>query len=274
MKLSTRHSLIRMLFSVSLIANSFILFFLISHFSQLEQLHPLSALSQKWWFGRIYNSSPGLKPFIAIHGIIALFSLSGALSINLMFRRSSSQEIFYFQLFLLCISFLSLRLYSYAIEWHRLPFSYTVNLSRTILFFRFNALLFLLLSGLSVYDSRFQKNDPFFLAALLLSLGLAATIPISDRFIANTLSYLPINERSLFILFLIVKLLIPINFLWFVYQRKTVDYMILTGATILCTVAESLIFYVSFPTFIFGLICLIVGALLFSNRIYKLYLWR
>lgn len=260
--------------TLSFILNSVLFYFILSRLSLLQEFHPLSSLVQNWWFKTETAPSAGLKPIIFIHGLIAFATLSGSLALNLSFKRSSSQEIFYFQLFILCLSLLSLRLFSYVIALYHLPFAYTVLLSRAILFFRFNSLLFLLLSGLSVFDSRFQKSDPFFLASLVISLCLAATIPMGSQFISNTLSYLPVNELSLFFLFLIIKLIIPVNFLWFVYQRKTVDYIILTGATLLCIVAESMIYYMTYMSCFLGVLCLSVGTALFSNRIYKLYLWR
>ncbi|MDC7219053.1 MAG: hypothetical protein PQJ59_03870 [Spirochaetales bacterium] len=274
MTLSTRHKITYTLFTGSLILNGLLFYFLLNRFEGLTGVHPLSLVEQNWWFQDYIDGTTRLGQILLMHGIFTFTTLIGTLIIGLTFKRSSSQEIFYFQLFLLCLSLLTLRLGSYAVAWYSLPFSYSVLLSRTVLFFRFSALLFLLLSGLSVFDSRFQKSDPFFLAAVVISFCLAATVPMGGQFIGNTLSYLPTGELNLFFLFLIVKLIIPINFLWFVYQRKTVDYVMLTLACLLAIVAESLLFYMTFLSFFLGMSCLLIGGFLFSHRIYKLYLWR
>ncbi len=274
MTLASRHRIIWFLFFSSFILNGLIFFFLIRRFDDLSALHPLSGVYQSWWLNISLSGGVTLTTSLIMQGLMSLATLTGALTAFLVFKRSSSQEIFYFQLFLLCLSLLSFRLVSYGAAWYRLPFSYTVIISRAVLFFRFSSLLFLLLSGLSVFDSRFQKSDPFFLAALLISLSLAATIPESNRFIQNTLTYLPVNEQSLFFLFMIIKIIIPVNFLWFFYHRKTWDYLLLTTAVILSIMAESLFYYMSVTGFIAGLLFLTIGTVLFSQRIYRLYLWR
>ena len=274
MTLASRHRIIWFLIFSSLILNGLIFFFLIRRFDDLSGLHPLSGLYQSWWLNVSLSGGVSLTTSLIMQGVVSLATLAGAFTVFLIFKRSSSQEIFYFQLFLLCLSLLAFRLFSYAAAWYRLPYSYTVIISRAVLFFRFSSLLFLLLSGLSVFDSRFQKSDPFFLAALLVSLSLAATLPESNRFVQNTLSYLPANEQSLFFLFMIIKVIIPINFLWFFYHRKTWDYLLLTAAVILSIMAESLFYYMSVSGFIAGLLFLTVGTILFSRRIYRLYLWR
>ena len=274
MTLLARHRTIWILFSISLILNGLLYYLLITRFSQMEPLHPLSLINQnRWLTSRAVSAGPYARALLS-NGITAFAALLGALILNLGFRHSSSQEIFYFQLFLLCLSLLSVRLYSYGAEWLRLPLSSSIIISRATLFLRFSSLLFLLLSGISVFDNRFQKSDPFFLAAVVIAFGLASTIPMSDRFIQNTLTYLPVNELRLYFLFFIIKLIIPINFLWFFYQRKTVDYFILTLATVLCVTGETMLFYMSFLNCVAGLLFLAAGTVLFSHRIYKLYLWR
>ncbi len=262
------------MFSLSLLLNGLIFFFLIRRYDSLLFLHPLSGISQTWWLQSGSDYGRSFLSTLVSEGFLAGITLTSALVLILIFRRSSSQEIFYYELFLLCLSLLPFRLYSYGAAWFRLPFSYTVLISRAVLFFRFSSLLFLLLSGLSVFDSRFQKSDPFFLAALIISLSLAATLPESHRFIQNTLTYLPANEVSLFFLFMIIKLIIPINFLWFFYQRKTWDYLLLTLAVLISIAAESLFFYMTLRGFLLAVPFLIGGTLLFSHRIYRLYLWR
>ncbi len=274
MTLSARHKTIWGLFALSVILNGIILYFLAVHLQEMEQYHPLSLIRQSRWLGTGNGSPLPFGRLLLLHGASSSLPLLASLVLILCFRHSSSQEIFYFQLFLLSLSLISIRLYSYGAAWYHLPFSVTVRISRAVLFFRFSGLLFLLLSGISVFDNRIQKSDPFFPFALVVSFGLAATIPVSSRFIQNTLTYLPVNELSLFFLFLIIKLIIPINFLWFFYQRKTIDYFILTTATILCITGETLLFYMTFYSCVGGLILLLSGTILFSHRIYKLYLWR
>ena len=274
MTLLARHRTIWILFILSLILNGFLFFLMITRFSQMEPLHPLSLINQNRWLTSRAGSAGSFSLTLLFTGITAFASLLGAFILNLSFRHSSSQEIFYFQLFLLCLSLLSIRLYGYGAEWLRLPLSSTIMISRATLFLRFSGLLFLLLSGISVFDNRFQKSDPFFLAAVVIAFCLAATIPMSDRFIQNTLTYLPLNELRLYFLFLIIKLIIPINFLWFFYQRKTVDYFILTLATVLCVTGETMLFYMSLLNCAAGILFLMAGTILFSHRIYKLYLWR
>lgn len=276
MTLAARHRITYSLFFISLIINGALLFLMIAHHGELSRLSPLSRTGQNWWFDRhlLPESTRFFLFQFSAQLVLSFGALIISLSLFLLFKRSSSQEIFYFQLFLLCLSLFSLRLFSYPLSLMRMPFSYTVLLCRSVLFFRFGSLLFLLLTGLSVFDSRFQKSDPFFLSALLIALSLAATIPMSDLFIGNTLTYQTTNELNLFFLFIIVETIIPLNFLWFFYQRKTADYLILTLSTLMVMVAENFTFYLTVPGSIAGLILLLAGSILFSHRIYRLYLWR
>ena len=274
MTLSARHRITYALFLISLVLNGVILYFFISRYSELREFYPLNEAYQRWWF--IFREQMGDSFFLnSFAGLcLSTITLIGSLILFIVFKQSSSQEIFYVQLFLLCLSFYSIRYLSYLVPFYRLPLSYTVLITRGVFFFRFNSLLFLVLSGLSVFDSRFQKSDPFFLSAIVIALSLSAAIPISDIFVQNTLTLTPVNEMSLFFLFLIVEMIIPLNFLWFLYQRKTMDYLVLTLTMILFIAAENLLFYMAIGGFIAGLILLVLGAVLFSHRIYRLYLWR
>lgn len=272
--MATRQRISYFLFFISLAMNGLLAFFLVSRYTQIQGIPLLSDISQLWWFVNRPARSEPLQLILARGGILSLVTLTASFSLIRAFRQSSSQEIFYVQLFLLCLSFYSLRLGAYFVSLHRLPFSYNVLLTRIVLFFRFSSYLFLILSGLSVFDSRFQKNDPFFLSAVIISLSLAFTIPMGDRFIQNTLSYLPVNERGLFSLFLITSLIIPLNFLWFFYRRKTLNYFVMTLAVVLLLLGESMVYYTSPWGFPVGLALLLIGSILFSHRIYRLYLWR
>lgn len=274
MTLSARHRISYSLFSLSIITNVTLIALLIHHSDQLRLAPPLSLLFQKWWLAEGIITQWTYSFVMTPPLLLSSVTLIMALILFIFFYRSTSQEIFYLQLFLLCLSFFSIRDFSYLVHLYRLPFYYIKQISRGVIFFRFNSVLFLLLSGLSVFESRFQKSDAFFTAAVLASLCLSVTLPLSEKFIQNTLTYLPVNEFNLFLLFIVIQTIIPINFLWFFYQRKTADYLILTLSVIILVMAENLIFYMTMGGFILGLILIVLGSVLFSQRIHRLYLWR
>jgi hypothetical protein len=137
MTLTARNRITYLLFSISLVVNGALLVFFASHYGELETHYPLSETYQAWWF---LSSKPLLSSFpLELLGgvILAALSLTGSLSLIFAFKYSSSQEIFYVQLFLLSLSFFSLRYLSYLVPYFHLPLSYTAAITRTVLFFRY-----------------------------------------------------------------------------------------------------------------------------------------
>jgi len=275
MTIQSRNRILQISAFISLIINGFLAYRLYLIRNDIALLYNESdIISQKWWFfvstGKIYS---WILPIFSVFFLSIISLLSNAI-LNIYFRKTSSQEMFYFRLFLLTLSFTSLRVINFFIIKQHYGMNYHVLLTRISYFLQLLGHGCLFLSGIAIFDKKFQKMSTIFLSVLITSLVISVIIPINRDFYLGSLLNPLTDEVTFFMFYILFQILILFNFLLYAYYRKSRDNLAMAFGVLMVLLANEMSFFLN----ITGLICLILimplGIFLFSRKIFNLYLWR
>ncbi len=230
-----------------------------------------------WWHA-VMSSSPQTLTLLIWTALAALTLTLLAVIITtliiILFHRTTSPEIFFFNLFILSFAANGLRILAlYGLQ-ENMSFSYGLLLSRGMLFF-YSFGVFSIFAG-----SLFSAGLPYQRFSILLTIlfGIALTfstlVPLESTQLYTNLLYLPTQTIPAGMIFLTLEIFSVLNYIKAGFFYSNQDYFALALAVLLALAGYELLFFLATPGFIIlGFFLLISGASLFINRTYTIYLW-
>lgn len=274
MTIQGRNRIILYITHAALLWNIFLSSQIIMHYPAIRSLFVGEIKGQSWWFLYTMESPIVLKYALWSMGILVLSSIVSNYLLHIFFRKSSSQEMFYFRYFLIALSLYSVRFLNLFVEIFHYGSQYQALITRASLFLRVFGLGCLFLSGIAIFDKKFQRMSIIFLAVFISSFVMCSIIPVSQEFILGALINPLVDEVTLFMFILILELVILMNFALYLYHRKSQDNLWMTLGIFAILISTELLFYFN-PLMIYLSVVLIpLGIFLFSRKIYLLYQWR
>ncbi|MBN1411943.1 MAG: hypothetical protein JW969_13930 [Spirochaetales bacterium] len=230
--------------------------------------------SNFFWFAYNMDIKADDFQFISnIAGIFILISLSiicGFLSRNL-FKKTISPEIFFFSAFLLSFSFESFRLLNVLFKYINAPIYYSMVTSRIVYFGRILGLLSLLFTSLYAADIKYQRYETLLGLSAIIALTLSYSIPIDSTVFLTNFLYKLGDESGIFFIFLIVYIIIIINFVGATLNKDSKFLAAIPYLLLVISGRELINFLISpVPVVLSGLLILI-GTLGFYRQIDKIY---
>jgi hypothetical protein len=210
---------------------------------------------------------------------IAMFceiSLCAAASLVLFFsfRKTASAEIFLFILFLVSMSFDALKTLHIVFDVTAVPPFYGTLVARGIYFGRFFGMLCIFACGLFTTGMQYERLEIVLVSGILLSLVLAATIPIDMTRLEENFIMPTIYAREIGIVAVVLYLLALLNYLLAAMQTGNRTYLLICAGVAMAIVGRELVFYrVDGFSVILGFALLIAGSTLFGERTHEVHLW-
>ena len=205
--------------------------------------------------------------------LLILYSIVSLFVLRMYFYKTNSTEIFFFMIFLASLVFESSRSLILVFQEFNASFVYIMFLSRTAYFSKMCGVFALFLSSLASSDIGITKLNMPVIILFVLSFLFSSTIPLSDNVLENSY-YMPgffsyYLFTLLFIEFLTI-LIFVINF----FQKREIEYFYLALSIILLVIGREITFYMSsFEYFSAGMVFMIGGTILFSNKMHEIYKW-
>jgi hypothetical protein len=205
--------------------------------------------------------------------LFILFSTTALISVRLFFYKTNSIEIFFFMLFLASIVFDSSRAIIIIIQQFNPPISYIKFFSKAAYFGRIFGTLTIFASALSSSDIGIKKLDIPVIIITAISFLFASSMTFSDVILKNNY-FMPCSLNYFRFSIAAIKLLAIIIFIINFFQKKNSGYFFLALSILLITAGRELSFYgTKINYFIPGFILIILGTILFANRLHEIYKW-
>ena len=208
-------------------------------------------------------------------GALVLFALVFGIILRISFSKTLSAEIFFFSIFILTLSFESLRIIIFFLTLRHLPFLYGIIATRVVIFARFIRAYSLFGAGLFAYGTRNPKTGLFLGLGALASFAFAAIVPVDVTRQSFDLLYTTGIESVINIILLFTYIITIFTFVLAGYTKKTQEYIQMALGLFLAVIGSQVIIFL--PDLIFisapGLVILIIGSILFSKKTHDLYLW-
>jgi len=239
--------------------------------------HPLSRLpSHSWWLS--YGISPPTRGqyiwYAAALLALVLLVFAACLILRSIYRRTASEEVFFFLLFLFTYPFELLRSWNAVLSLNGSSVFVTVVCARIIYFGRFFGWTSLFISSLYAIRIRYRNLGILLLVALLLSLTLASALPLdSSDMLADYLYRLGDEAAVLFVL-LICQLFSTINYFVAAFRRQNRRFTVAALAVLLTILGKVTIVFLGSPAqSMIGLFLSAAGISLFIRQMNQIHLW-
>ena len=203
-----------------------------------------------------------------------LFAAAAMIILYFSFKKTTSPEIFFFIIFLVTMSFDSLKACFTLFEIINFPPYYRALITRTVYFGRFLGTLVILASGLFSLGAEYQRMEIFLGVAFLLALSLSAAVSIDITETSTNRLFKLGNARELGIISILFLFFGIFNYVLFAVQNSSKDHaLIALGLALVITGREMLFFLHNSIALIAAFLMLIVGTTLFGERTHAVHLW-
>jgi hypothetical protein len=222
--------------------------------------------------GHLLDPNPYV-PFVSLAGA-ALYSLVTLILIYTFFEKTQAPEILFITLFVLSLSFETMRLVTPLQKTWEIPSLYLLMASRTLLFGRFFGIFSLFAASVCAAGLESQKQVNIILIAAFIALVVSLRIPIDILTWDSSFSMIN-GYLSLFRMIETVVLAITIaSFFISAWSRGTPEYLIIGTGALLASIGRNMV--LSGDTWISplpGLLLLVAGIWLVCTKLHKVYLW-
>ena len=203
-----------------------------------------------------------------------LFVLAATTILYFSFRKTKSPEMFFFSIFLISMSFDSLKALLLLTETLDLPPYYGVLLTRAAYFGRFFGTLAVLISGLFSLGAEYQRMEIYLGVTFLLAFALSASVLVDMTETGTNLLYRIGNKRELGIINFLFLSFGVFNYVLYAVLNASKDHILIALGLALVIAGREIFFFTLNPMLLIGaVIMLIAGASLFGERIHAVHLW-
>jgi hypothetical protein len=203
-----------------------------------------------------------------------LFAAAAMTILYFSFRKTTSPEIFFFIIFLVSMSFDSLKATFTLLEVMSFSPAYGALITRAVYFGRFLGTLAILTGGLFFLGAEYQRMEIYLGVAFLLALSLSAAVPVDITETEANLLFRLGNARELGIISALFLGFGVFNYALFAVQNSSRDHVLMAGGLALVIAGREMLFFMN-NTFaiIAAFLMLIVGTTLFGERSHAVHLW-
>ena len=235
-------------------------------FSFLLRTAPATALD--------FDNQASLAPFALAILCELIFCTTTIVVLYFSFRKTASAEIFLFILFLVSMSFDSLKTLHIVFEVADVPPYYGTIVTRVILFGRFFGVLCIFGCGLFSTGMHYERLEIVLASGVLLATALSATLPIDMTHLETNFIMPTAYSREIAFVTLVLYLLALGHFILAAVQSGNKNYLLICGGMGLTIIGREMLFYRSDGlSLIVAFVLLITGSTLFSERTHEMYLW-
>lgn len=203
-----------------------------------------------------------------------LFCASTIVILYFSFRKTASAEIFFFILFIVSMSFDSLKMVHVLLDAAPVAPYFGTIVTRAIYFGRFFGVLSLFSCGLFATGLPYERLEVVFVAGMLLSLTLASTIPIdmtrSDSWFAMPIGFAKEIQIVTWLLYGIAV----VNFVFAAHHSGNRNYLLVAaGVALVIGGRETLFYRLDVLSITISFVLLVTGATIVGERTHEIYLW-
>ena len=206
--------------------------------------------------------------------IISLFSTIFCFATYYSFRNTTSFEIFFYFLFVFSIFFDIFRITEVFKLTEGFWTLYPMLGTRLTYYGRFVGTLSLLCAGLFATGLEYQRIGNIAIVVMFIPIILVIIMPIDISTVIIGGTYQIGGFREIFATIFFLNILAILNFIIAGFKNENNDYFLISIFLFISICGRELYFYSNQLLYnICGLFLLTTGAVLFSKRIHKLYLW-
>jgi len=203
-----------------------------------------------------------------------VFAIAAILILYFSFNKTKSPEIFFFIIFLLSMSFNSLKASFVLVNILDFAPYYSGLLTRAVYFGRFFGTLAVLVSGLFCLGAEYQRIEIYLGVTFLLAFTLSAAITIDLTETEAHLLYRMGNNTELLIISALFLCFGVFNYILYAVQNSSKDHVLMAvGLALVIGGREVIFFSRNLIALIVAYIMLIGGAMLFGGRNRAVHLW-
>ncbi len=205
---------------------------------------------------------------------VGLFSVIASITLRSFFRKTVSQEMFFFINFTVFLCLENVRIFQLVLI--TLPVSpyFGSLLTRLVYFGFFLEVSCIFFASIYALGVEYQKLGTILGINLLVSFVLAASLPVDVTSLRPDLLFEIGYSRGILIIFLCIQAFTIVNYLRASQLRVSRDYAIMGAAMVAVMTGRTLLFYLFQPVWIllgFGLLA--AGTAVFARKTHDLYLW-
>ncbi len=230
-------------------------------------------LTARWWSSWRPADVLDLPWAMAGLAFLSLFPLISELILRKRFGRSPSPEIFFLRFFLLTLPFQASRLLIPMVTADVLTISWGLTITRIAWFARFLGISALLNIGIFSGDLPFRRSGSILGMGALAAMGIAVMMPLDVTQPLGNLLIRSGTDTALALVTVSVEILTVLALVGTAMIQKNVRYYILATSLLLIVVGADLIFFISRPLIIPGVILMASGVIVFSEVVRKIYQW-
>ncbi|MFQ3620157.1 MAG: hypothetical protein SNJ78_04325 [Spirochaetales bacterium] len=211
---------------------------------------------------------------IVLTGGTASFSMFGGVGFRRLFRRISSLEIYFFLIFLISLSFDSLRVLNWVFFLRGISPYFGEMVTRAVYFGYFLGLFCLFTSSIFSAEISYQKTGSILSALGFFSLALSYSMPVDITLLNPNLLYRVGGEEYLLLVRIGLMSLTLLSFLRTALIARSREEWALCLAVGAILIGREIVFFRS-DSFLgmCGFVLLIAGSIYFSRKSYLKHLW-
>ncbi len=203
-----------------------------------------------------------------------IFSIATVLVLYFSFRRTASAEVFFFILFVISMSFDSLKMLHILFDVVMIPPYFGTLVTRAIYFGKSLGTLSLFACGVFSVSTSHERLELVLTSGLLLAFALSVGLPVDittrqPHFVMTT-GY----EHELSIITYVLYGFALVSFLLAAYRTQSKDYLLVGLGVLMVMAGREILYYrTDGLSIIVAFVLLVAGAALFGERIHEVHLW-
>lgn len=203
-----------------------------------------------------------------------IFCASVVVVLYFSFRKTASAEVFLFILFIVSMSFDTLKTIHILLEVTVIPPYYGTIVTRAICFGRFFGVLCIFGCGLFTTGMPYERLEIVLISGLLLAFALSATLPIDMTILERNFVMSTAYDREIAIVTTVLYAFALVHFVLAAVESGNKNYLLICAGMAMVIAGREILFYRSDGiALIVAFVFLIVGSTLFSERMHEVRLW-
>ena len=205
---------------------------------------------------------------------VVSFCIAAVVIFYFSFRKTTAPEMFFFIVFLISLSFDSLKATQAFITIKGVAPYYAGLMTRTVYFGKYLGTMCILVSGLFAHNTEYQRMEIYLGVALLLAFILSYAVPVDFTTLKPNLVSAIGYEEELFIINVLFLAFGIMNYLYSALRERSKSHLLMALGLTAVIVGRELVFYLDNSiALIFAFLLLIGGSTLFGERTREVHLW-
>ena len=213
------------------------------------------------------------RTLVVLFSIIS-FCTAAAVIFYFSFRKTTAPEMFFFLVFLITMSFDSLKATQALLAIRGAAPYYAGLITRVVYFGKFLGTMCILVSGLFAHNTEYQRMEIYLGIGLLLAFTLSYALPVDFTLLKPNLVVAIGYAEELYIISVLFLTFGILNYLYSAFQDKNKNHLLMALGLTAAVVGREMVFYLDNSlALIFAFVLLIGGSTLFGERTHEVHLW-